>query len=47
MQERLIRRYSTCFKRRVISELERGRFASIEVIRRLDVEKICLSGFCL
>ncbi len=33
MQDRLIRRYSLCFKRRVIAELEEGRFASIEAVR--------------
>jgi len=34
MRERLVRRYSTCFKRRVISELESGRFESILAARQ-------------
>lgn len=34
MQDRLVRRYSSCFKRRVIAELEGGRFGSIEAVRR-------------
>lgn len=34
MQDRLIRRYSSCFKRRVIAELEEGRFSSIEAVRK-------------
>lgn len=33
MQERLVRRYSACFKRQVIAELERGRFGSLEEAR--------------
>ena len=33
MRDRVVRRYSACFKRRVISELERGRFASLEAVR--------------
>jgi transposase-like protein len=34
MRERLIRRYSGCFKRQVIEELEAGRFGSIEQARQ-------------
>ena len=34
MRERIIKRYSTCFKMQVISELEAGRFESIEAARR-------------
>jgi transposase len=34
VQDRLIRRYSACFKRRVIMELEEGRFRSIEAARK-------------
>ena len=34
MQDRLVVRYSSCFKRRVIAELERGRFDSIAAARR-------------
>ncbi|MGC8542013.1 MAG: transposase [Phycisphaerae bacterium] len=34
MRERIIKRYSTCFKLQVISELETGRFESIEAARR-------------
>lgn len=33
MQDRMVRRYSSCFKRRVIWELESGRFASIQAVR--------------
>ena len=33
MRDRVVRRYSVCFKRRVISELERGRFESIQAAR--------------
>lgn len=33
MQERIIRRYSECFKRQVVGELESGRFASIWAVR--------------
>jgi transposase len=33
MQERIIRRYSECFKRQVVGELESGRFASIAAAR--------------
>ncbi|MEI8197213.1 MAG: transposase [Phycisphaerae bacterium] len=29
MRERIIRRYSECFKRQVVSDLESGRFASV------------------
>jgi transposase-like protein len=34
MRERQVRRYSACFKRQVIAELERGRFDSLEAARR-------------
>ncbi len=34
MRERIIKKYSACFKMQVISELESGRFDSIEVARR-------------
>lgn len=34
MRERLIRRYSACFKQQVIGELESGRFGSIQQARR-------------
>lgn len=34
MRERIIKRYSVCFKMQVISELESGRFDSIEGARR-------------
>ncbi len=34
MRERIIKRYSECFKMQVISELEAGRFASIDAARR-------------
>lgn len=34
MQDRVVMRYSSCFKRRVISELESGRFGSIEAVRQ-------------
>lgn len=34
MQDRVVRRYSLCFKRRVISELESGRFESISAARQ-------------
>lgn len=34
MRERQVRRYSGCFKRQVIAELERGRFDSLEAARR-------------
>ena len=33
MRERIIRRYSTCFKRQVVQDLETGRFASIGAAR--------------
>ena len=33
MQERIIRRYSVCFKQQVIRELEQGRFSCIEQAR--------------
>ena len=33
MQERIIRRYSVCFKQQVIRELEQGRFSGIEQAR--------------
>lgn len=33
MQQRVVHRYSSCFKRRVVEELERGRFASVEQAR--------------
>lgn len=33
MRERIIRRYSACFKRQVVEELEGGRFASVEQAR--------------
>lgn len=33
MQPRLVRRYSSCFKRQVVWELESGRFDSIESAR--------------
>ena len=33
MRERLIVRYSSCFKQQVVSELEAGRFSSIEQAR--------------
>jgi transposase-like protein len=33
MDERIIRRYSDCFKQQVVSDLESGRFASIEEAR--------------
>jgi transposase-like protein len=34
MRDRLVLRYSLCFKRRVIGELEEGRFGSIEAARK-------------
>jgi len=34
MGQRLIRRYSGCFKRQVVAELENGRFGSIDAARR-------------
>lgn len=34
MRERLVNRYSECFKRQVIEELERGRFDSILAAQR-------------
>ena len=34
MQERIVRRYSSCFVRQVVEELENGRFASVEQARR-------------
>ena len=34
MQDRVVRRYSSCFKRRVVAELEGGRFESILAARR-------------
>lgn len=34
MRVRIIRRYSECFKRKVVDELESGRFDSIEGARR-------------
>ncbi len=34
MRERIIKRYSVSFKMQVISELETGRFESIEAARR-------------
>lgn len=34
MAQRIVRRYSACFKRQVVDELERGRFASVEAARR-------------
>jgi len=33
MRERLIRRYSSCFKQQVVMDLENGRFASINAAR--------------
>jgi transposase-like protein len=33
MRERMVRRYSECFKRQVIADLESGRFASIAEAR--------------
>lgn len=33
MRERMVHRYSACFKRQVIAELERGRFDSLEQAR--------------
>ena len=33
MRERIIRRYSTCFKRQVVQDLENGRFVSIGAAR--------------
>ncbi len=33
MQERIILRYSACFKQQVVSDLENGRFASIQAAR--------------
>lgn len=33
MGERVVRRYSVCFRRQVVSELESGRFASIAAAR--------------
>jgi transposase len=32
MRDRLIRRYSQCFKRQVVEELESGRFSSIQEV---------------
>jgi transposase-like protein len=34
MRERIIKRYSECFKRQVVEDLERGRFESIKQIKR-------------
>lgn len=34
MRERVVRRYSTCFKRQVIDDLENGRFESIQAARK-------------
>ena len=34
MGQRIVRRYSACFKRQVVGELESGRFDSIEAARR-------------
>jgi len=34
MQQRIVRRYSISFKRQVISDLESGRFDSIEAVRQ-------------
>lgn len=34
MGQRIVRRYSACFKQQVVAELENGRFDSIEAARR-------------
>ena len=34
MGQRIVRRYSACFRRQVVSDLETGRFDSIEAARR-------------
>jgi transposase-like protein len=34
MGQRIVRRYSACFKQQVVGELENGRFDSIEAARR-------------
>jgi len=34
MGQRIVRRYSACFKQQVVAELESGRFDSIEAARR-------------
>ena len=34
MRARLVHRYSSCFKRQVIADLERGRFDSLEAARQ-------------
>ncbi len=34
MRERIIRRYSACFKQQVVSDLEAGRFDTIEAARQ-------------
>ena len=34
MQQRVTRRYSTCFKRQVVEDLENGRFETIEAARQ-------------
>ena len=34
MRERVIFRYSACFRQQVVAELESGRFGSIEAARR-------------
>lgn len=34
MAQRIVRRYSACFKQQVVGELESGRFDSIEAARR-------------
>lgn len=34
MAQRVVRRYSACFKQQVVAELENGRFDSIEAARR-------------
>lgn len=33
MRERILRRYSECFKRQVVEDLEKGRFGSINEVR--------------
>ena len=34
MGQRIVRRYSACFKQQVVAELESGRFESVEAARR-------------
>jgi transposase len=33
MQQRIVRRYSACFKQQVVADLENGRFGSLEAAR--------------